>query len=86
MYMIEGRFSGSNYPDLEKETESRFALTGARLGAAVRISGSTLKGTLSFQPFRVPQGMSKHRPDGTIILFKFPTGQDRYAIKGFSIV
>jgi hypothetical protein len=50
-----------------------------------RLDGSTIRGLLFVQALRMSQDTLINRPDGTINIFKFPIGPDKFMIKGFSI-
>jgi hypothetical protein len=85
IFIIEGRFSGANHKELEKEVSGRLGQIGVIIAPGFRLDASTIRGLLFVQALRMSQDTLINRPDGTIILFKFPIGPDKFMIKGFSI-
>ena len=85
IFIIEGRFSGANYKELEKEVLGRLGQIGVTIAPGFRLDGSTVRGLLYVQALRMSQDALTNRPDGTIIIFKFPIAPDKFMIKGFSI-
>jgi hypothetical protein len=85
IFIIEGRFSGANYEGLEKEVSGRLGQIGVIIAPGFRLDASTVRGLLFVQALRMSQDALTNRPDGTIIIFKFPIAPDKFTIKGFSI-
>jgi hypothetical protein len=85
IFIIEGRFSGANYEGLDKEVSGRLGQIGVIIAPGFRLDASTIRGLLFVQALRMSQDALTDRPDGTIIIFKFPIAPDKFTIKGFSI-
>jgi|SRR5215212_6996011 len=85
IFVIEGRFSGANYKELEKEVAGRLGQIGVTVSPGFSLNTSTLRGLLFVQAIKMSRDALTNRPDGTIIIFKFPISADKFMIKGFSI-
>ena len=72
IFIIEGRFSGINYKELEKEVVGRLGQIGVTIAAGFRLAASTVRGLLYIQALKMSHDALTKRLDGTIILFKFP--------------
>jgi hypothetical protein len=80
-YIIEGKFSGANYP-LENDMARR-ALSLHGIASCIRVNGSALRGILWLRTHFLSQEMLIKRPRGTIMILKFPAPDHRYLIKSF---
>jgi hypothetical protein len=80
-FIMEGKFSGSNYP-LEVEMGRRVA-TYSNLEPGLLVGASTLKGVLWPRLVQIPEESFLNKPKGTIVLFKFPVANHSYLVKGF---
>ena len=49
IFIIEGRFSGVNYKELEKEVVGRLGQIGVTIAAGFRLAASTVRGLLYIQ-------------------------------------
>jgi hypothetical protein len=85
IFIIECRFSGAKYPGLENEVLSHLKQIGATATPAFRLNGSTLRRILSVHLLKMALEALANRPEGAIIIFRFPIGVERFMIKGFSI-
>jgi hypothetical protein len=85
IFIIEGRFSGANYKELDNEVSGRLGQIGIMIAPIFRLDASTVRGLLLVQALRMSQDALTNRHDGTVIIFKFPIAPDKYIIKGFSI-
>jgi hypothetical protein len=81
-FIIECVFSGAHY-SLEPFILSRLTTTKRYNVPCLHLNSSTIRGYICPVKKRIPLELLKNRPDGTIILFKFPTMDNRYRIKGF---
>jgi hypothetical protein len=80
-YIIEGKFSGANYP-LENDMARR-ALSLHGIASCVRVNGPALRGILWLTTHFLSQGMLSKRPRIAIMMLKFPATEHRYLIKSF---
>jgi hypothetical protein len=78
-YIIEGKFSGANYP-LENDMARR-ALSLNGIASCVRVNGPALRGILWLRTYLLSQEKLSKRPKGTIMMLKFPA--PAYLIKSF---
>lgn len=76
---LRGMFSGSNHP-LEQDMAATMARFPGMHGGLVLRSG-TVKGILAGRPKEFPHSARAARPNGTILSFKFPVGDNRWHIK-----
>lgn len=76
---LRGMFSGSNHP-LERDMAATMAGFPGMHGGLVLRSG-TVKGILAVRPKEFPHSARAARPNGTILSFKFPVGDNRWHIK-----
>ena len=85
IFIIEGKFAGANYKELENEMADRLVQTGGYMDPGFSLDSSTIKGLLWVQAVKMPPESLVNRPHATIIAFKFPLARDKSLIKGFSI-
>jgi hypothetical protein len=81
-FLMECVFSGSNY-QLEEYISGRLAATKRNLLPCLSVGSSTIRGFICPTKINLPSELLKKKPNGTIILLKFPTTDDHYRIKGF---
>lgn len=82
---IDGRFSGKEH-DLESSLlEEVQRTTGRSEYGAIQLNGAYLKGLLRPVPTPVDAAALANKPPGTILVFFFPTAEQRYLVKAFHV-
>lgn len=82
LFIIECVFAGANYP-LERYISGRMVVTRRNILPCLLLDSSTIRGFICPTKITLSSELLKRRPNGTIILFKFPTINRKYRIKGF---